>query len=61
MTMWIPKIENAHGPIYLAIADALEADINDGVLDQGDRLPPQRTKFARAFGDLAFVRPIQAT
>ena len=22
--MWIPKIENAHGPIYLAIADALE-------------------------------------
>lgn len=40
--MWIPKIENAHGPIYLAIADALEADINDGVLDQGDRLPPQR-------------------
>ncbi len=40
--MWIPKIEEAQGPIYLAIADALETDISEGVLAQGDRLPPQR-------------------
>lgn len=42
MTMWIPNIEAASGPIYLAIADALEADIRTGTLAQGDRLPPQR-------------------
>ncbi|WP_420334898.1 PLP-dependent aminotransferase family protein [Roseibium sp.] len=42
MTMWIPKIDEAQGPIYLAIANALEADISNGVLDQGYRLPPQR-------------------
>lgn len=40
--MWIPNIEAAQGPIYLAIADALEADISTGALEQGDRLPPQR-------------------
>lgn len=40
--MWIPNIEAASGPIYLAIADALEADIGTGALAQGDRLPPQR-------------------
>ncbi|MEM9635093.1 MAG: PLP-dependent aminotransferase family protein [Pseudomonadota bacterium] len=42
MTMWIPNIQAAEGPIYLAIADALEADITSGTLAQGDRLPPQR-------------------
>ncbi|WP_428671640.1 PLP-dependent aminotransferase family protein [Roseibium sp.] len=42
MTMWIPNIEAVQGPIYLAIADALEADIKSGTLAQGDRLPPQR-------------------
>ncbi|WP_298812123.1 PLP-dependent aminotransferase family protein [uncultured Roseibium sp.] len=42
MTMWIPNIEAAEGPIYLAIADALEGDIQSGTLAQGDRLPPQR-------------------
>ncbi|TYC54180.1 PLP-dependent aminotransferase family protein [Rhodobacterales bacterium] len=40
--MWVPDIQAAEGPIYLAIADALEADIGGGVLRQGDRLPPQR-------------------
>jgi len=40
--MWIPNIEAAAGPIYLAIADALEDDIKTGALAQGDRLPPQR-------------------
>jgi len=40
--MWIPDIEALQGPIYLAIADALETDIRTGTLAQGDRLPPQR-------------------
>lgn len=40
--MWVPAIETVDGPIYLAIADALEADIGTGALAQGDRLPPQR-------------------
>ena len=40
--MWVPNIQEAHGPIYLAIADALEGDIKAGALAQGDRLPPQR-------------------
>lgn len=40
--MWIPTIAADAGPIYLAIADALEADIGSGTLAQGDRLPPQR-------------------
>jgi DNA-binding transcriptional MocR family regulator len=40
--MWIPNIETESGPIYLAIADALETDIKAGALAQGDRLPPQR-------------------
>ncbi|WP_420412758.1 PLP-dependent aminotransferase family protein [Roseibium sp.] len=42
MTMWVPAIDTASGPIYLAIADALEADILAGSLARGDRLPPQR-------------------
>ncbi|MTI04560.1 PLP-dependent aminotransferase family protein [Roseibium denhamense] len=40
--MWIPDISAAKGPIYLAIADALESDIKAGALGEGDRLPPQR-------------------
>lgn len=42
MTIWVPAIDTAAGPIYLAIADALEADILSGVLAGGERLPPQR-------------------
>lgn len=40
--MWVPELESDGGPIYLAIADALEADIKTGSLAQGARLPPQR-------------------
>ncbi|WP_417667964.1 PLP-dependent aminotransferase family protein [Roseibium sp.] len=42
MTIWCPDISAASGPIYLAVADAIEADIRAGVLTVGDRLPPQR-------------------
>lgn len=40
--MWIPDISKADGPIYVAIANAIEEDIGAGVLGRGDRLPPQR-------------------
>lgn len=42
MTIWVPDISKAEGPIYLAIADAIETDIKTGALGRGDRLPPQR-------------------
>jgi DNA-binding transcriptional MocR family regulator len=39
---WTPSIRKADGPVYLAIADALSADILSGRLAEGSRLPPQR-------------------
>ena len=40
---WTPDIDKSAGPVYLAIADALSADIQSGRLAGGTRLPPQRT------------------
>lgn len=40
---WRPAIQKGASPLYLAIADALAADIQAGVLAAGDRLPPQRS------------------
>ncbi len=42
MTNWLPNIKNSNGPIYIAIADAIENDIQDGILPIGTKLPPQR-------------------
>jgi DNA-binding transcriptional MocR family regulator len=39
---WKPRISGSGKPKYLALADALEADIANGSLQHGDRLPPQR-------------------
>src|SRR5690606_11672753 len=39
---WRPAIRKGTSPLYLAIADALAADIQSGALAPGDRLPPQR-------------------
>eukprot|EP01037_Dinobryon_pediforme_P027068 gene27068-29830_t len=39
---WIPDISKTGKPRYLAIADAIAADIDGGRLAVGDRLPPQR-------------------
>jgi DNA-binding transcriptional MocR family regulator len=39
---WKPRISNPGIPKYLAFVEALEADIADGTLRHGDRLPPQR-------------------
>ncbi|WFU12488.1 PLP-dependent aminotransferase family protein (plasmid) [Rhizobium sp. CB3090] len=41
-SFWTPSISRAMGPVYLAIADALQADIRAGRLATGARLPPQR-------------------
>ena len=39
---WLPRLNDRSGPLYLAIADALAADIETGQLNAGDRLPSQR-------------------
>jgi DNA-binding transcriptional MocR family regulator len=42
MRSWTPGLKGREGPRYLAIAEAIEADIALGRLAPGDRLPPQR-------------------
>jgi DNA-binding transcriptional MocR family regulator len=42
MTIWEPSIERLGGPRYLAIADALAADIKSRRLHAGERLPTHR-------------------
>lgn len=42
MTNWLPNISEGDGPIYLRLADSIEAAISDGSLPAGSKLPPQR-------------------
>lgn len=42
MTSWAPDLAAGSGPRYLAIADALAADVGAGRLQAGDRLPTHR-------------------
>ncbi len=42
MTNWLPDISDTAGPLYIAIADAIEKDIDAGTLSPGTKLPPQR-------------------
>jgi DNA-binding transcriptional MocR family regulator len=49
MAEWIPNLSHRGAPRYLAIADAIAADIENGRLSPSDRLPPQRT-LAAALG-----------
>jgi DNA-binding transcriptional MocR family regulator len=42
MTMWQPSLSRTGKPLYLAIADAIGAEIASGRLKAGDRLPPHR-------------------
>lgn len=42
MTMWVPIIEGRKGPVYRAIADAIDEDVQKGVLRAGNKLPPHR-------------------
>jgi DNA-binding transcriptional MocR family regulator len=58
---WVPKVDGESGPIYRALADAIEADIGSGRLRAGQRMPPQRaladalgvdlTTVTRAYGE----------
>jgi DNA-binding transcriptional MocR family regulator len=42
MTMWLPEISGRKGPVYRAIADAIDDDVQKGALRAGARLPPHR-------------------
>src|SRR6186713_3342110 len=42
MTMWLPNLEGRKGPVYRAIADAIDADVEQGTLRAGAKLPPHR-------------------
>ncbi|MEX0303273.1 MAG: PLP-dependent aminotransferase family protein, partial [Leisingera sp.] len=42
MKQWSPTRLEGEKPRYLEIAEAIKADIDEGVLSPGDRLPPQR-------------------
>ena len=40
--MWLPEIQGRKGPVYRAIADAIDDDVQKGTLRAGTRLPPHR-------------------
>jgi len=42
MTAWRPDLSETHGPKYLAIVEAIDADIAAGALATGTRLPTHR-------------------
>src|SRR5262245_17925157 len=42
MTMWLPDLGRRPGPVYRAIADAIDEDVQRGALRAGARLPPHR-------------------
>jgi DNA-binding transcriptional MocR family regulator len=46
-TLWSPRLEHPHQPIYIAVADALERDIAGGLLHDGARLPTHRELAAK--------------
>jgi len=53
---WLKRVVRAgRGPIYLALADALESAIRDGELQPGDQLPPQRAVADRLGVDFTTV------
>lgn len=52
---WFPDLGRASGPKYRAIAGAIGAAIDSGVMGHGDRLPPQRALAARLGVDLTTV------
>ena len=40
--MWLPNLDSRKGPVYRAIADAIDEDVQSGTLRAGSRLPPHR-------------------
>ena len=55
MKSWAPVLQGRDGPKYLAIADAIAADVSAGRLAPGDRLPPQRDLAGRLELDFTTV------
>jgi DNA-binding transcriptional MocR family regulator len=55
MADWTPDLSTSDKPRYLAIADAIAADIGAGRLAVGDRLPPQRKLAKRLDVDFTTV------
>jgi len=42
MTMWLPNLQGRRGPVYRAIADAIDEGVQDGTLRAGAKVPPHR-------------------
>ncbi len=42
MTNWLPNLSEGSGPLYVRLAERIENDIENGVLAEGSKLPPQR-------------------
>jgi DNA-binding transcriptional MocR family regulator len=40
--MWLPELDGRQGPVYRAIADAIDEAVQNGTLRAGTRLPPHR-------------------
>jgi DNA-binding transcriptional MocR family regulator len=55
MSDWTPDLTRSDRPRYLAIADAIAADVRSGRLAPADRLPPQRTLARRLDIDFTTV------
>jgi DNA-binding transcriptional MocR family regulator len=55
LIIWLPRLAGNQGPLFLQIADALQAAVADGSLRPGDRLPPQRQLAARLDVDLTTI------
>ncbi|MGH7720033.1 MAG: PLP-dependent aminotransferase family protein [Gemmatimonadaceae bacterium] len=55
MTSWVPKLDRRNGPLYLAIVNTLAADVANGRLRVGDRIPTHRALAARLGIDFTTV------
>jgi len=52
---WLARVTRDEGPIYLSLAQALEAAIRSGELQPGEQLPPQRAVARRLGVDFTTV------
>jgi len=52
---WLSRLQREGRPLYLALAEALEAAVRDGELQPGDQLPPQRAVAERLGVDLTTI------
>lgn len=55
MSDWLPDLSRSTKPRYLALADAIAADLQSGRLVAGDRMPPQRKLAAQLSIDFTTV------